>query len=99
MKRRKRKYIILWTVCAFILAGLALSYFFWGRKFGIEEDTRQYHPERYRQMRLIETGEEYWIMLDPETGCCYIFGARGGVCQLTNYDGSPYLANGWRDIG
>ena len=86
-------------ICAFILAGLALSYFFWGRKAGFVEDTRQYHPERYRAMRTIETGEEYWIMVDPETGCCYLFGRRGGVVQLTNYDGSPYLANGWRDIG
>ena len=38
MKRRKRKYIILWTVCAFVLAGLALSYFFWGRNFGIRRE-------------------------------------------------------------
>ena len=99
MKTRKRKYIILWTVCALILLALALSYFIYGRKIGAGEDTRQYHPERYRHMVTIETGDEYWIMLDPETGCCYLFSRRGGIVQLTNYDGSPYLANGWRDIG
>lgn len=101
MKKRKgkRKYIILWAICAVILAGLAFSYFFWARKIDIETEEPEYHAERYSKMRAIETGEEYWIMLDPETGCCYLFGARGGVCQLTYYDGSPYLANGWRDVG
>lgn len=101
MKKRKgkRKYIILWAICAVILAGLAFSYFFWARKIDTETEEPEYHAERYSKMRVIETGEEYWIMLDPETGCCYLFGARGGVCQLTYYDGSPYLANGWRDVG
>ena len=101
MKKRqgKRKYIILWAICAVILAGLAFSYFFWARKIDIETEEPEYHAERYSKMRAIETGEEYWIMLDPETGCCYLFGARGGVCQLTYSDGSPYLANGWRDVG
>ena len=101
MKKRKgkRKYIILWAICAVIFAGLAFSYFFWARKIDIETEEPEYHAERYSKMRAIETGEEYWIMLDPETGCCYLFGARGGVCQLTYYDGSPYLANGWRDVG
>jgi hypothetical protein len=96
---KKRKYIILWIVCAFVLVGLAISYpFFRNRILGGDEE-KPYHYERRSVMRTIETGEEYWIMLDPETGCCYLFGRRGGVCQLTNYDGSPYLANGWRDIG
>ena len=67
------------------------------RKAGTE--ARSHQPERYGSMRTIEAGDEYWIMVDTETGCCYLFGARGGVVQLTNYDGSPHLANGWRDIG
>ena len=101
MKKRKgkKKYIILWAICAVILAGLAFSYFFWARKIDTETEEPEYHAERYSKMRVIETGDEYWIMLDPETGCCYLFSRRGGIVQLTNYDGSPYLANGWRDIG
>ena len=84
---KKRKYIILWIVCAFVLVGLAISYpFFRNRILGGDEE-KPYHYERRSVMRTIETG------------CRYLFGRRGGVCQLTNYDGSPYLANGWRDIG
>lgn len=94
---RKRKHIILWTACAFILLGLLLCYIFIGSKAGQEPPVR--FEETHGSMRTIKTGEEYWIMVDTETGCCYLFGARGGVVQLTNYDGSPYLANGWRDIG
>lgn len=96
---KKRKYIILWIVCAFVLVGLAISYPFFKDKILGGKDEKPYHPERYGSMRTIETGDEYWVMVDTETGCCYVFGARGGVCQLTNHDGSPYLANGWRDIG
>lgn len=94
---KKKKYIILWTVCAALLLGLLAHYILVGSK--ARQDTRQHHPERYRHMVTIETGDEYWIMLDPETGCCYLFSRCGGIVQLTNYDGSPYLANGWRDIG
>lgn len=93
----KKKYIILWTICAALLLGLLVHYLLFGRKAGTE--ARSHQPERYGSMRTIETGDEYWIMVDTETGCCYLFGARGGVVQLTNYDGSPHLANGWRDIG
>ena len=93
--KTKRKYIILWTICLFILAGLLAHYIYFSRK--AEEPDRG--PERYKAMRMIEKGNDYFIMVDTETGCCYLFSKLGGVCQLTNYDGSPYLANGWRDIG
>ena len=97
---KKRKYVILWTVCGFVLLGVLLSFLYTREQFKqFGQDREEHGPQRYAAMRTIETGCDYWIMVDPETGCCYLFSASGGVCQLTKSDGSPYLANGWRDIG
>ena len=92
-----RRLIISSVALAVILLGLFAHYLLIGSKVG--QETRERHPERYGSMRVIETGDEYWVMVDTETGCCYLFSRRGGVVQLTNYDGSPHLANGWRDVG
>ena len=96
---KKRKYAILWTVCGFILLGVLLSFLYTRERLGQIYKEPENHGPRRSAMRMIETGSDYFILLDPETGCCYIFNASGGVCQLTKHDGSPYLANGWRDIG
>lgn len=96
---KKRKYAILWTVCGFILLGVLLSFLYAREQLNQGYTKPKNNGPRRSEMRTIETGNDYFIMLDPETGCCYLFSASGGVCQLTKNDGSPYLANGWRDIG
>lgn len=37
------------------------------------------------------------IWIDTETGICYAESAYGGITILVNHDGTPFVANGWRD--
>ena len=39
------------------------------------------------------------IIMDTETGICYMVNEAGGITPLLNQDGTPYVANGWRDDG
>ena len=36
------------------------------------------------------------IYVDTETGVCYL-GSMGHYTVMVNQDGTPYIANGWRD--
>lgn len=38
------------------------------------------------------------IYIDKETGVCYLV-AGHGVTVMVNQDGTPFIANGWRDDG
>lgn len=38
-----------------------------------------------------------YIWIDTETGICYAAMPEGGMVMLVNHDGSPFVANGWRD--
>jgi len=40
-----------------------------------------------------------YIVMDTETGVCYLHNESGGITPLLNQDGTPYVANGWRDDG
>lgn len=49
-----------------------------------------------KRMRKIESGFDYAVIMDTNTGICYL---RTGneVVVLLDHDGSPYVENGWRD--
>lgn len=56
-------------------------------------------PEDHR-MRTLERTAEYSILVDTDTGVCYIRNAgAGGYCVMVDHNGNPYIANGWRDWG
>lgn len=38
-------------------------------------------------------------VIDTETGVCYLCNESSGVTPLLNQDGTPFVANGWRDDG
>lgn len=38
-----------------------------------------------------------YIWIDRETGVCYLESCKGDFTIMLNRDGSPYIANGWRD--
>ena len=50
-------------------------------------------PREYAS-RMKYAGDGIWI--DTETGVCYLK-LGYGQCLLVNQDGTPYIANGWRD--
>lgn len=54
-------------------------------------------PEDHR-MRTLERTVEYKILVDTDTGVCYIrYAGAGGFCVMVDHNGNPYIANGWRD--
>lgn len=52
-------------------------------------------PKQYDN-RMKYAGGHVWI--DTETGVCYLEG-RTAVTVMVEQDGTPYIANGWRDYG
>ena len=55
-------------------------------------------PEDHR-MRKIECTANYAILVDTDTGVCYLHTPHGGLCVMVDHNGNPYIANGWRDWG
>jgi len=54
-------------------------------------------PKDHR-MRVLERVADYEILVDTDTGVCYIRNAgAGGFCVMVDHNGNPYIANGWRD--
>ena len=53
-------------------------------------------PKQYEH-RMKYAGGDVWI--DTETGVCYWTTYKGGTCVMVNQDGTPFIANGWRDNG
>ncbi len=54
-------------------------------------------PRQYDGRMKIIGGDTFTtIYVDKETGVCYL-AARQGVTLMVNADGSPFVANGWRD--
>ena len=54
-------------------------------------------PEDHR-MRTLDRTVEYKILVDTDTGVCYIrYVGNGGFCVMVDHNGNPYIANGWRD--
>lgn len=52
------------------------------------------------RVQLVERKFPLSVYMDTETGVCYlaIKDAEGNaICVMVNQDGSPYVANGWRD--
>ena len=54
-------------------------------------------PKLLYEGRMKAAGNGIWI--DTETGACYFGTNRGGYTLIVNQDGTPYIANGWRDYG
>lgn len=55
-------------------------------------------PKQYDgRMKYAGGNTAYEVLIDTETGICYLKTASGGVCVMVNQDGTPYVANGWRD--
>ena len=48
---------------------------------------------------VIERGTDYTIAVDTQTGVEYLWTQKGNVTVLISHEGTPYLANGWRDAG
>ena len=57
--------------------------------------TRQYDG----RMKNAGAGAVWEILVDTETGVCYLRTYNGGACVMVNQDGTPFIANGWRDNG
>ena len=54
-------------------------------------------PPKQYENRMKYAGGNVWI--DTETGVCYLKVSYSGVCVMVNQDGTPFIANGWRDNG
>lgn len=52
-------------------------------------------PKQYDDRMKWEGG---YVWTDTETGVCYL-GAMGHYTVMVNADGTPFIANGWRDEG
>lgn len=56
-------------------------------------------PRQYDgRMKYAGTSGVTSIYIDTETGVCYL-GANGHYTVMVNQDGTPFIANGWRDNG
>lgn len=54
-------------------------------------------PRQYDgRMKYAGTSGVASIYIDAETGVCYL-GANGHYTVMVNQDGTPFIANGWRD--
>ena len=57
-------------------------------------------PEKEEhRMRVLQRGEDCTILVDTDTGVCYLRTSYGGLCVMVDHTGKPYIANGWRDWG
>ena len=57
-------------------------------------------PKQYDdRMKRADIQADYEILIDRETGVCYLASYKGGTCVMVNQDGTPFIANGWRDSG
>lgn len=65
----------------------------------IKDPKKEEDEAKSRRMRLDEDGPGYRIFTDRETGVCYLLPDKGDACIMVKHDGTPYLANGWRDVG
>lgn len=75
-------------VIAFIIAALMLT------------GCGQRAPRQYDgRMKTVGAGVMWEILVDTETGVCYLRTYKGGPCVMVNQDGTPFIANGWRDNG
>ena len=81
------KFLRWWLICAVILL-IVLAYIGYRKN-----DSRK---EINIRMKLVETGSDYKIYVDTNTGLCYLFSGKEPVIML-DHDGSPYVENGWRD--
>ena len=55
-------------------------------------------PKQYDdRMKYAGKGFDYAVLIDRETGVCYLKTSYGGLAVMVNQDGTPYVANGWRD--
>lgn len=55
-------------------------------------------PRLYdNRMKIASNGTFHTILIDTETGVCYLTSYKGGTCVMVNQDGTPFIANGWRD--
>lgn len=55
-------------------------------------------PKQYEgRMKYAGGNAVYEVLIDTETGICYLKTTFGGVCVMVNQDGTPFVANGWRD--
>ena len=61
---------------------------------GTVKEPRQYDS----RMKVTGKASGHLILTDRETGVCYLV-TTTGVCVMVNQDGTPYVANGWRDDG
>ena len=50
------------------------------------------------RIRRIESGADWVIFVDTETGVEYITNGDA-ITALVDFTGKPYIANGWRDWG
>lgn len=83
-----RKRIVVLILAAAIAAGM--------NGCGIQKNDAADNPKRFR----LEAGGNQigvWLVTDRETGVQYLINAKGGAVMLTDKDGNPYIANGWRD--
>ena len=51
------------------------------------------------RFKVIERNVDYSVAVDTQTGVEYLWTKDGNVMALIDYEGKPYLANGWRDYG
>ena len=57
-------------------------------------------PEKEEhRMRVLEERAGHTILVDTDTGVCYLRTPYGGLCVMVDHTGNPYIANGWRDWG
>lgn len=57
-------------------------------------------PRQYDgRMKTAGKGFDWEVLIDTETGVCYLTTYKGGTCVMVNQDGAPFIANGWRDNG
>lgn len=86
MKRSMKYLIAIWIVAILLAVGLLISAV---RSIDSKKETTN-------RMKVVERGAGYKIMVDTNTGICYL-STDGGVTVMYDHEGVPYIENGWRD--
>lgn len=83
---RNMKYLIAVWIIGFLLSVCLL----FSAVKAFDSDTKT------NRMKLVEQGAGYKIMVDTNTGICYLIGTDC-ITVMYDHEGVPYVENGWRD--
>lgn len=80
-----KKFLKWWAIIAWVICLFSAVWLLFYRT-----------PDTTNRMKLVERGAGYKIMVDTNTGICYMMTGKEALIMV-DHDGMPYVENGWRD--